>query len=78
VRNEETQTPRNVYTFAGLIIGAPRISIPTRATSGGAAKDCFIPPRYKKRSNPARVPHPHTPSTLLATQICQKIDGKEE
>jgi hypothetical protein len=56
-QTEGTQKPRNVYTFAGLIIDALQHSIPPRATNGSAVKHCFIPPQRRYQSKPARSPH---------------------
>jgi hypothetical protein len=76
-QKEGIQQPRHAYTCAGQIIGAPRISIPTRANTKGATKDCLIPPQYKKKSKRARTPHPHPPLTPLAAPRCASRGASE-
>jgi hypothetical protein len=65
-QKEGIQQPRHAYTCAGLIIGAPRISISTSANNGGAIKDCLIPLPYRKTFKRARTPHSHPCASLHA------------
>src|SRR5207253_1186630 len=76
-QKEGIQQSRHACTCAGLIIGAPRRSIPTSANNEGATKACPIPPQYKKKSKRARTPHPHPLLTPLAAPRCASRGASE-